>query len=65
MKDLHEGISEVRDLHALLDAMDEQDGIHMSADVIKEASDECWGENSGGDEHKEMLQREKMTKTDS
>lgn len=22
--------------------MDEQDGIHMRADIIKEASDKCW-----------------------
>lgn len=42
MKDFHEGISEVWDLHAFLYATDEQNRINMSADIIEETGDECW-----------------------
>lgn len=42
MKDFHKWISEVGDLHALFYALDEQNGINVSTDIIEEASDECW-----------------------
>lgn len=41
MEDFHKWISEFGDLHALLYAVDEQNGINMSANIIEEASDEC------------------------
>lgn len=46
--------------------MDEQDGIHMSTDVIKEASDECWGGDKRQIETKDMMNvRKWQRKTES
>lgn len=44
--------------------MDEQDGIHVSTNVIKEASDECWGGDNRQIDTKEYDECEKMTKED-
>lgn len=42
MENLDEGIPKVGDLHALLDAMDQQNGVHVRADVVQQACDERW-----------------------
>lgn len=60
LEDLYKRISEVWDLHALLNAMDEQDGIHMSTNIIEEASDECWGVKSRQIETKEYHESEEI-----
>lgn len=59
LKDLHEGISQVWDLHSLLYAMDEQNGINVGSDIIEETSDESWRteikvneSQTGGERHR-------------
>ena len=41
LQDLDQGVSEVGDLHALLDAVDQQYGVHVGPDVIQQTRDEC------------------------
>ena len=41
LQDLDQGVSEVGDLHALLDTVDQQYGVHVGPDVIQQTRDEC------------------------
>ena len=41
-QDLDQGRLEARDLHAILDALDQSDRINLRANIFKQSSDECY-----------------------
>lgn len=44
MQDFDEWVSEIWDLHAFFNAVDEENGVHMGSYVVQEACDEGWRE---------------------
>ena len=41
-QDLDQGRLEARDLHAVLDALDQSDRVNLRPNIFKQSSDECY-----------------------